>query len=120
MPSSQAQTKVRKISGVIPAAAPAGQRGGRQLHHGERPAVDVPHRGAVAGPARMLRQVDHRLPAFQPVEPQRCGRAPVRRPAGGADHHRGGQGPRHGPHGRLAEYKVSNFLCPPLLDNGGL
>ncbi|KAA8821140.1 IS5 family transposase [Bifidobacterium vespertilionis] len=62
--------------------------------------MDVPHRRAVAGPARLLRQVDHRLPAVQPLVQERRGGAPVRRPAGGADHRGGGAGARHGLHER--------------------
>ena len=81
-------------------AASAGQRGGRQLHVRQRAAVDVPHRRPVEGFARLLRQVDHRLPAVQPLVRERRDRAPVRRPAGGADHRRRGPGARVGLHER--------------------
>ena len=56
------------------------------IHVRQRPAVDVPHGSPVEGPAGVLRQVDHRLPAVQPLVQERCDRAPVHGIAGGADH----------------------------------
>ena len=52
------------------------------------------------GPAGVLRQVDHRLPAVQPLVRERRDGAPVHGIAGGADHRGGDPGARHGPHGR--------------------
>lgn len=79
---------------------PARQRGGRQPHVRQRPAVDAPHGSPAEGPAGALRQVDHRLPAVQPPVRERRDRAPVHGIAGGA-HHRGEDpGARHGPHER--------------------
>ena len=52
------------------------------------------------GPAGVLWQVDHRLPAVQPLVRERRDGAPVHGIAGGADHRGGDPGARHGPHGR--------------------
>ena len=52
------------------------------------------------GPAGVLRQMDHRLPAVQPLVRERRDGAPVHGIAGGADHRGGDPGARHGPHGR--------------------
>ena len=56
--------------------------------------------GPVEGLAGVLWQVDHRLPAVQPLVQERRDRAPVRGIAGGADHRRRGQGACHGLHER--------------------
>ena len=52
------------------------------------------------GPAGVLRQVDHRLPAVQPLVRERRDGTPVHGIAGGADHRRRGSGARHGLHER--------------------
>ena len=52
------------------------------------------------GFAGVLWQVDHRLPAVQPLVRERRDGAPVHGIAGGADHRGGDPGARHGPHGR--------------------
>ena len=52
------------------------------------------------GPAGAPRQVDHRLPAVQPLVQERRDGAPVHGIAGGADHRGGDPGARHGPRGR--------------------
>ncbi|MDU1781828.1 IS5 family transposase [Bifidobacterium breve] len=62
--------------------------------------MDVPHGSPVEGLAGVLRQVDHRLPAVQPLVQERRDRAPVHGIAGGADHRGGDPGARHGLHER--------------------
>ena len=52
------------------------------------------------GFAGVLWQVDHRLPAVQPLVRERRDGAPVHGIAGGADHRRRGLGARHGLHER--------------------
>ena len=52
------------------------------------------------GFAGVLWQVDHRLPAVQPLVRERRDGAPVHGIAGGADHRRRGSGARHGLHER--------------------
>ena len=52
------------------------------------------------GPAGVLRQVDHRLPAVQPLVRERRDGTPVHGIAGGADHRGGDPGARHELHER--------------------
>lgn len=54
----------------------------------------------VEGPAGVLRQVGHRLPAVRPLVRERRDRVPVHGIAGGTDHRGGDPGARHGLHGR--------------------
>lgn len=56
--------------------------------------------GPVEGLAGVLWQVDHRLPAVQPLVQERRDGAPVHGIAGGADHRGGDPGARHGLHER--------------------
>ena len=52
------------------------------------------------GPAGVLRQMDHRLPAVQPLVRERRDGTPVHGIAGGADHRGGDPGARHELHER--------------------